>query len=202
MMTALDAHRYLFSVDEFARMGEAGIFAEDDRVELIGGEVREMTPIGAQHAGVVSRLTELFVTRAAGRAHVSVQNPIRLDRYTEPRPDLVVARRRRSHYTDRHPDADDVYLVVEVADSSLRYDRAQKVPRYGKAGIPETWLVDLAARTVTVYSEPGPDGYARERVRRREDGVRIALRPAVREGDRDVAPGAPVLDVQVAEMFG
>ena len=106
---------YRFAVDEFARMGEAGIFTEDDRVELIDGAVLEMTPIGPPHAGIVGRLTELLVTRLAGRAYVSVQNPIRLDRHTEPRPDLVVARRRQSGYTDRHPDADDVLLVVEVA---------------------------------------------------------------------------------------
>ena len=201
---------YRFAVDEFARMGEAGIFTEDDRVELIDGAVLEMTPIGPPHAGIVGRLTELLVTRLAGRAYVSVQNPIRLDRHTEPQPDLVVARRRQSGYTDRHPDADDVLLVVEVADSSLRHDREQKAPRYGKAGIPETWLVDLAAGTVTVYSDPGPDGYARAQVRRRGDGLRSALRraaggedrDAAGEGDRGAADGGPTLDVRIDEIFG
>ena len=192
---------YRFAVDEFARMGEAGIFTEDDRVELIDGTVLEMTPIGPPHAWIVSRLTELLVTRLAGRAYVSVQNPIRLDRHTEPQPDLVVAR-RRSGYTDRHPDADDVLLVVEVADSSLRHDREQKAPRYGRAGIPETWLVDLAAGTVTVYSDPGPDGYARAQVRRRGDGLRSVLRRAAGEGDRDAADGGPALDVRIDEIFG
>ena len=193
---------YRFAVDEFARMGEAGIFTEDDRVELIDGTVLEMTPIGPPHAGIVGRLTELFVTRLAGRAYVSVQNPIRLDRHTEPQPDLVVARRRRSGYTDRHPDADDVLLVVEVADSSLRHDRDQKAPRYGRAGIPETWLVDLATETVTVYSDPGPDGYARAQVRHRGDGLRSALRRAAGEGDRDAADDGPALDVRIDEIFG
>ncbi len=193
---------YRFAVDEFTRMGEAGIFTEDDRVELIDGTVLEMTPIGPPHAWIVSRLTELLVTRLAGRAYVSVQNPIRLDRHTEPQPDLVVARRRRSGYTDRHPDADDVLLVVEVADSSLRHDREQKAPRYGRAGIPETWLVDLAAGTVTVYSDPGPDGYARAQVRRRGDGLRSDLRRAAGEGDRDAADDGPALDVRIDEIFG
>ena len=166
--------RYRFTVDEFARMGEAGIFTEDDRVELIDGEIVEMTPIGALHAGLVSRLTELVVTRLAGRAHVSVQNPVRLDPHTEPQPDLVVARRRKAFYTDRHPEPGDIFLVVEVADSSLRYDRLEKAPRYGRAGIPEMWLVDVDAAAVTVHTDPGPDGYATRRARGRGDEVAAA----------------------------
>ena len=130
-----DVQRHRFTVDEFARMGEAGIFTEDDRVELIDGEILEMTPIGPPRAGLVSRLTELIVTCVAGRAHVSIQNPVRLDPHTEPQPDLVVARRRKESYTDRHPEPDDILLVIEVADSSLRYDRTEKAPRYGRAGI-------------------------------------------------------------------
>ena len=179
--------RHRFDVDEFARMGEAGIFTEDDRVELIDGEIREMTPIGSPHAGMVNRLTELLVTRLAGRANVIVQNPIRLDRHTEPQPDLVVARRRQSFYTDRHPEPGDVLVVVEVADSSLRYDRAEKVPRYGRAGIPETWLVDVEAGTVTVYTDPGPEGYARQQVRQR--------------GEQMVASSVPELRLAVDDLF-
>ncbi len=170
-MVVADIQRHLFTVDDFARMGEVGILAEDDRVELIDGEIREMTPIGPPHAWVVDRLTELVVTRLAGTAHVRVQNPIRLGRHTEPQPDLSVARRGHA-YTNRHPDAADVLLAIEVADSSLHYDRVEKVPRYGKAGIPETWLVDVAAQTVTVYTGPGPEGYAREQVLR--GGERIS----------------------------
>ena len=166
-----EGRRYRFTVDEFARMGEAGIFTEDDRVELIDGEILEMTPIGALHAAVVSRLTELLVTRLAGKAYVSVQNPIRLGDHTEPQPDLVVARRRDSLYTDRHPEAGDIHLVIEVADSSLRYDKQEKAPRYGRAGIPETWLVDLEAGEIGVYTEPGPHGYATRQVRRAGDDV-------------------------------
>ena len=183
-----EGRRYRFTVDEFARMGEAGIFTEDDRVELIDGEILEMTPIGALHAGVVSRLTELLVTRLAGKAYVSVQNPIRLGDHTEPQPDLVVARRRESLYTDRHPEAGDIHLVIEVADSSLRYDKQEKVPRYGRAGVPETWLVDLEAREVTVYADPGPDGYAKQQTRRR--------------GDTLAATRVPDLVVAVDDIFG
>ena len=145
-MAVAGIHR--FTVDDFARMGEAGIFTEDDRVELIGGEVRDMAPTSPPHAWAVSRLGELLITRLAGRVHVRVQNPIRLGPHTEPQPDLAVARRTRA-YVNRHPDAADVLLVIEVADSSLPFDRSEKAPRYyGRVGIAETWLVDLAARTV------------------------------------------------------
>lgn len=186
-MALTEIQRHVFTVDEFARMGEAGVFAEEDRVELIDGEIREMTPIGPQHAVVVNLLAELLITRLAGKAYVSIQNPVRLDRHTEPQPDLTVARRRLDAYAGRHPEAGDILLVIEVADSSLRYDRAEKVPTYGKAGIPEAWLVDLATETVTVYSGPGPDGYADERVRRR--------------GDMIAASSVPEIDLRADEMF-
>ena len=185
-MVVAGMQRYLFDVDDFARMGEAGIFAEDDRVELIEGEIREMNPIGPPHAWIVDRLTELVITRLAGTAHVRIQNPIRLGRHTEPQPDLSVAGKRQA-YANRHPDADDVLLVIEVADSSLRYDRLEKVPRYGKAGIPETWLVDVEARTVTVYTGPGPGGYAREEL--------------LRCGDRIAATVVANLGLPVDEIF-
>ena len=187
-MAVTDIQRHFFTVDEFARMGEAGVFAEDDRVELIDGEIREMTPIGPPHAVVVNLLAEPLITRLSGRAYVSIQNPVRLGRHTEPQPDLAVARRRLDAYAGRHPEAGDILLVIEVADSSVCYDRVEKVPRYGKAGIPATWLVDLAAQTVTVYTGPGPDGYADEQLRRRGDAI--------------AATGVPEIGLLVDEMFG
>ena len=182
-----DVQRYRFTVDEFARMGEAGIFTEDDRVELIDGEILEMTPIGPLHAWIVNRLNRLLITRLAGKAYVSIQNPIRLGGHTEPQPDLVVARGSDA-YADRHPEPDDILLVIEVADSSLRYDRLEKIPRYGRAGVPETWLVDIEAGAVTVYTEPGPNGYARQQVRRR--------------GDELTAASVPELGFPVDDVFG
>ncbi len=185
---AIPLHR--FTVDDFARLGEAGIFTEDDRVELIDGEIRDMTPIGQPHAWIVNRLTWRLVTRLAGRAYVSVQNPLRLDRYTEPQPDLVVARGGEDDYADRHLEAGDILLVVEVADSSLRYDRIEKMPRYGGAGIPEAWLVDVAGGAVTVFSGPGSDGYADRRLFRRGEeitstvaGLRVTVDEVVGRGD-------------------
>ena len=161
-----EGQRHRFTVDEFARMGEAGIFTGDDRVELLDGEIYEMTPIGPPHAWIVDRLSELLVTRLAGRAHVRIQNPVRLGRHTEPQPDLAVARASGS-YAERHPESGDVLLVIEVADSSLRYDRTLKVPRYARSGVPETWLIDIEAGAVPVHTEPGPDGYAKQETRRR-----------------------------------
>lgn len=161
---AVEVPRHRFTVDDFALLGEAGIFTEDDRVELIDGDVRDMTPIGPPHAWIVSRLNRRLVLHVAGRGYVSVQNPLRLDDHTEPLPDLVVARGDEDDYADRHPEARDILLVVEVADSSLRYDRAEKMPRYARAGIPEAWLVDVTGRAVAVHTEPRPGGYARERV--------------------------------------
>ena len=165
MEPAVQRHR--FTVEEYARMGDAGIFSEDDRVELIDGDVHEMTPIGPTHAGIVDDLAELLVTRLSGKAKVRIQNPIRLGRHTEPQPDLVVAPLRTGHYTDRHPEGGEVLLVIEVADSSLRYDLEEKLPLYAEAGIPEAWLVDVAAQTVAVYTEPTGKGYAAERTLRR-----------------------------------
>ena len=156
--------RHRFTVDDFARLGEAGIFTEDDRVELIDGEIRDMTPIGQPHAWIVNRLTRRLVLRLADRAYVSVQNPLRLDGHSEPLPDLVVARGGEDDYADRHLEAGDVLIVIEVADSSLRYDRAEKMPRYARSGIPEAWLVDVTAGAVTVYTAPGSGGYAGELV--------------------------------------
>ena len=184
-MAVAGTHR--FTVDDFARMGEAGIFTEDDRVELIDGEIRDMAPIGPPHAWMVSRLAELMIPRLAGRAHVRVQNPIRLGQHAELLPDLAVARLTPA-YAHRHPDAADLLLVIEVADSSLHFDRSEKVPRYGRAGVPETWLVDVASRTVTVYTGPGPEGYARERV--------------LRCGDRIVATAIAELGFPVDDIFG
>ena len=163
-MAVVEIHRHRFTVEDFAHMGEAGIFATDDRVELIDGEIREMAPIGPPHAAIVDRLAELLLGRLAGKVNVRIQNPIRLGRFTEPLPDPVVARRRADYYAGRHPEAADVLLVVEVADSSMLYDQVEKAPRYAAAGMLEVWLVDESGETVTTYSGPGPNGWSRERV--------------------------------------
>ena len=156
--------KYSFTVDEFAKMGEAGIFTEDDRVELIDGEIREMAPIEPLHAGVVNRLTVTLVELLGRSSIVGVQNPLQLDPHNEPQPDISILVPRDDYYTTGHPEPGDTLLVIEVADSSLAYDLHEKAPRYARSMIPEVWVVDLEAEVVRVFTQPGPSGYANERV--------------------------------------
>jgi Uma2 family endonuclease len=151
--------RRLFTREEYHRMAEVGILKPTDRVELIRGEIVEMSPIGRRHVAFVNNLTQLLVTRLAGRAIVSVQNPVVLADDTEPQPDLAILRRRPVPYKEAEPATEDVLLLIEVAESSLAYDRSTKLRLYGGAGIPEYWLIDTAAESVEVYRTPGADGY-------------------------------------------
>ncbi|RME47171.1 MAG: Uma2 family endonuclease [Chloroflexi bacterium] len=159
----VQVERRLFTVDEYHQMAEAGIFTEDDRVELIEGEIVEMAPIGSRHAACVDRLNRLFSNRIGERAIARVQSPVRLSEFSEPEPDLALLRPRPDFYAQAHPQPEDVLLVVEVAETSVTSDRDVKVPLYARAGIPEVWLVDLAEETVEVYREPLPRGYAKIR---------------------------------------
>lgn len=160
-----------FTVEEYYRMAEAGILKEDDRVELIEGEIVEMSPIGRVHAGIVDRLTHLFVTRVGDVAQVRIQNPLRLDERSEPEPDLTLLVPRPDFYTSGHPRPKDVLLLVEVADSSIEFDREVKIPLYARAGIREVWLVDLNVGTVTVFRDPTADGYRTVRTLRRGESI-------------------------------
>jgi Uma2 family endonuclease len=152
---ALPLPRHRFTVADYHQMATAGILAEDDRVELIEGEIVDMAPIGGPHIGGVNRLNRLF-TRGLEQAIVQVQNPIRLDEHSEPQPDLSLLRPEARVYP---AEPRDVLLVVEVAETSLRYDRQVKIPLYARAAIPEVWLVDLTTRTIYVHRDPTPDGY-------------------------------------------
>ncbi len=160
-----------FTVEEFHRMGEAGIFHEDDRVELINGQIVQLSPIGRPHAYAVTMLTNLFASRLAGRALVSPQNPVHLFRDSEPLPDIVLLR-LRPDYKEVDVGPADVLLLVEVADSSLRYDRLVKLRLYARAGIPEVWIVDVAGGRVEVYRRPSERRY--EQVERVGRGGRVA----------------------------
>ena len=155
--------RHKFTVEEYHRMAEAGILSEDDRVELIEGEIVEMAPIGSRHAGTVDFLADFFFRHVGEGVLVRVQNPIRLGKHSEPQPDLVLLKRQDDFYRSRHPGPDDVLLVVEVAETSAKDDRAVKVPLYGRHGVPEVWLVDLSAEVVEVYREPSSAGYRQVR---------------------------------------
>lgn len=160
--------RHRFDVDEYHAMVRAGILMEGDRIELIDGELVEMHTIGSRHLACAIRLNHLLVPPLAVRARVSIQGSMRLDRYSEPEPDVLVLRPRADDYASAHPGPADVLLAIEVADTSLAYDRTVKLPLYARAGIAEVWIVDLEARAVEVHREPSADGYRRfELVRER-----------------------------------
>jgi Uma2 family endonuclease len=140
-------------------MLDAGILTEDDRVELIEGEIIQMAPIGSRHAACVSRLNQLFSREVGERTIVSVQNPIRLGEHSEPEPDVTLLRPKPDFYASAHPTPADVLLVVEVADTSMEYDREVKIPLYARAGVSEVWLVDLTGNVVELFSGPSGDSY-------------------------------------------
>jgi len=163
--------RHRFSVAEYHQMAEAGIFGEDDRVELIAGEIVEMVPIGIRHASCVRRLIRLLSRGVGERAVVDIQNPLRLAEDSELQPDVVLLRPRADLYAGSHPGPEDVLLLVEVAESSVDVDRDVKVPLYARAGVPEVWLVDLGGDRIEVYRQPSPRGYRDVRIARRGESV-------------------------------
>jgi hypothetical protein len=159
MAVEVAATRRRFTRAEYHRMAEVGILHQHDRVELIRGEIVEMAPIGRRHKAFVGNLAQLLMVRLAGRAIVWVQSSVVLAEDTEPEPDLAVLRRGAVPYKERDARAEDVLMLIEVADSSLAYDRSTKLHLYAEAGIPEYWVVDCAAEAVDVYRSPGPEGY-------------------------------------------
>ncbi|MGY4707809.1 Uma2 family endonuclease [Candidatus Bipolaricaulota sp. J31] len=151
---------YKFTVDDYHRMREAGILSEDDRVELIEGEIVAMSPIGRRHASTVNRLLNVFIPLQIRRkALISVQNPVRLGEHSEPQPDVVLLVPREDFYAAAHPGPEDVLLLVEVVETSAEYDRDVKIPLYARFGIREVWLVDLEKGHMKVYRAPSPNGY-------------------------------------------
>ena len=153
------ARRRPFTVGEYYRMAAADILTEEDRVELIAGQIVAMSPIGSRHAACVDRLNGLLHRQQESPFIVRVQSPIALDAYSEPEPDLVLLRPRADFYADAHPTASDVLLAIEVADTSIDYDREVKLPLYAQAGIPEVWLIDLQKNRVEVYARLQGDAY-------------------------------------------
>ena len=154
--------RYRLSVDDYHKLGAAGILKEDSRVELIEGELLEMAPIGSLHAATVARLHELFYEQTRNVALVWQQNPVMLLPQSEPQPDLALLRPRADHYAQALPTAIDVLLIVEVSDTTLGYDRTEKLRLYARHNVPEYWIVDLQAKRLEVYREPHARGYSRK----------------------------------------
>lgn len=173
MNTAIE--RYLFTVADYEQMAAVGILDEDDRVELIAGEIVRMSPIGHRHVQAVNRLNHLLFSVVGSDLTVSIQNPIKLGLRDEPQPDVAVLRGIGRGLVD----AAAALLVIEVADSSREYDRKTKLPRYATAGIPEAWLVDLDADTIERYTEPREGHYRVAVFAMRGDSLESTMLPAL-----------------------
>lgn len=180
--------RRRFTVDEYHKMVDAGILHEDDRVELLNGEIHNMSPIDAAHASMVKRLNQYLQQWLGTRAIVSVQDPVALDDYSAPQPDLAILRARDDFYADHHPQPADTLLVIEVANTSAHVDRKEKLPRYAIAGIPEVWIINIKQQVVEQYTQP--------------DGRLYANRKLIKRGVLTTACVTPVLELPVERIFG
>jgi Uma2 family endonuclease len=172
--------RRRITVADFYRMAEVGIIGERDRIELIEGELIEMSPVGAPHINSINALTHLLVRGADGRAIVSIQNPVRLSARTQPQPDIALIRPDSPNYRKTPPLAEDVFLLIEIAAASLRYDVGVKAGLYARHGIPEYWVVDLEARCVLLHREPSQLGYAQRREAKADEVLEPLLLPGLR----------------------
>ena len=163
MAVQAERPRRLFTVDEYHRMADAGIFGPEERVELIDGEIIQMSPIGPRHAGCVINLTRVLITRLGDRAVISPRNPVVIRPRSEPQPAMLVLRPRPVSYSRAHPTPEDVLLAIEVADTTARFDRIVKARLYARARISEYWLVDVGQERVDVFRAPDGDAYAEMR---------------------------------------
>ena len=177
---AVPIQKRFVTIDEYHRMGEQGVFPLDARLELIRGEIIEMSPIGPRHAGSVRRFIRNFSARLSSYAIVDAQNPVEMrEQESEPQPDITLLRLQDDLYSTATPTPGDTLLVVEVADSSLSFDRKVKMHLYAEAGIPESWLVDLNSDALHVYRRPSPEGYQDVRAYRRGESVSPETFPQV-----------------------
>jgi Uma2 family endonuclease len=163
--------RKKFTVGQYHQMIESGILTDRDRVELLQGEIIEMSPIGRQHAACVDRLTELLIGELRGKAIIRVQNPIQLSNKSEPQPDFSILQRRPDFYAEDHPQPSDIFALIEVSDSTIEFDRTVKIPLYAQNNIVEVWIVDLNAEVVQVYRDPSEVGYQQLQTFRRGQAI-------------------------------
>lgn len=157
----------------------AGLLTKEDKVELIHGQLITKMPIGTKHARMVTTLSRLLFGKIGHRAMIAAQNPVALHEYSEPEPDLTIAKLPEMAYDQRHPEPADIFFLIEVADSSLRFDREGKVPLYAACDIAETWLVDVLGQTLTVFSQPTASGYQQSVTYKSGDSFRISMFPEV-----------------------
>jgi Uma2 family endonuclease len=151
--------RHRLTVADYHRLGETGVLGGDDRVELLEGQLVDMSPIGPRHALAIDLLNRLLPATLGEQAWLRVQNPIVLDDASEPQPDFAIVRHPWSGYPDAHPRSPDILLLIEVADSSLEFDLGAKLELYARAGIREFWVVDLTRNRVLVHRRPHDGTY-------------------------------------------
>ncbi len=180
------ARHYRFTVEQYQRLAHEGYIDPHARVELIDGEIVEMSPIGDRHNAVVDGIAELLYRQLGATVNIRIQGSIRLTQDLAPQPDVAVMRRREDRYASGLPRPEDILLIIEVADSSLVYDRDEKALRYARYGIIEYWLVDLTQNVVLVHTDPTPEGYRSIEIRRRDDSWTPRSLPSLTVGGKDI----------------
>lgn len=173
----VNAPKRRFSVAEYHQLADVGILKEDDQVELIQGEIIQMSPIGPKHAGNLDRLVRFLTLLLKESAIVRPQNPVRLSNISEPEPDIAILRPREDFYTSAHPGPEDVLLVIELSETTLQYDQEVKLPLYAAAGIPEYWIVDLQANRVLVYRDASGEQFLNIKTYQQGEIINSAVLP-------------------------
>lgn len=173
----MDVRTERYTVEEYELLGASGVFSEDDRIELIEGAIVEMTPKGIAHSEAVTNLNEWFAERRGNLYRVRIQDPIVLSNTSEPEPDIVLARPLAERRVRGHPRPEDVFLVVEVADSSLAFDRGRKADLYARAGIAEYWVANVLDFSIDVFRDPSPTGYKEVRTYRPGESISVLAFP-------------------------
>jgi Uma2 family endonuclease len=169
---AVQTQKKLFTVEDYYKMAEVGILEPEDRVELIQGEIIQMSPIKSFHASVVDTLQDILLFYLRGKAIIRTQNPLFIDDFSEPEPDLTIAQFQEHKYRHQHPRPDNVHFLIEMADTTLQKDRKLKLPLYAKAGIPEVWIVNLKNHSVEVYRNPLDGAYLETKIVKSGDVLR------------------------------
>jgi len=168
-----------FTISQYYLMSETGILTENDRVELIEGEILEMSPIGTGHAVCVNRLAKVLFSSLSDEITISVQNPVRLSNFSEPEPDFAILKGQPEDYESKHPEPEDILVLIEVSDSTIEYDRTTKAPLYARQKIHELWIIDLNALVVEVYRFPSPEGYQQIQVFRQDQSIAFEAFPNI-----------------------
>ena len=171
--------KHRFTVEQYYKMAEVGILGVEQRTELIEGEVIEMSPIGAKHSACLSKLADVLRDRTRKRALVRQQNPICLSDRSEPQPDVAVVKERQDYYAESHPLPSEIILLIEVSDSTLKYDRDVKIPLYAKVGISELWIANLEAQVFEVYRQPSETGYQQVQIYGKGEVINLQMLPDV-----------------------